>query len=61
MKFTTVDPKRSQYVHVAKGSIQVNDIKLKAGDGLQILGGNSLLHFSKGVGANVLLFDLNPV
>jgi len=51
-------PARHAYVHMAKGSLEVNGIKLSAGDALAISQPGEVLHFSKGHGAEVLVFDL---
>ena len=53
------DPNRHYYLHVAKGSIDLNGKRFKAGDGARIRK-ESALHFSKGDQAEILLFDLRP-
>jgi redox-sensitive bicupin YhaK (pirin superfamily) len=50
-------PGRRAYVHVARGSLQLNGLPLAAGDGVRIEN-ESLLRFEQGRGAEVLLFDL---
>jgi len=45
------------YIHVARGSISVNDTRLSAGDGAKINGEHEL-RLTQGAGAEVLLFDL---
>jgi redox-sensitive bicupin YhaK (pirin superfamily) len=50
-------PKRGAYVHVARGTIHVNGVRLDAGDGAKISGEPALV-FDRGVGAELLLFDL---
>ncbi len=55
----TADPHRYYYLHVASGSINLNGKTFHAGDGARIRQ-ESLLHFSKGVEAEILLFDLRP-
>jgi len=45
------------YVHVARGSIKVNDTALGTGDGAKISGEREL-RLTQGVGAEVLLFDM---
>ena len=53
----TPAPDRQAYLHVARGSLEVNGVKLGAGDALKVTGGTqvSLTH---GKAAEVLLFDL---
>lgn len=53
----TIAPGRRAYVHVARGSLQLNGLPLAAGDGVRIEN-ESLLRFEQGRGAEVLLFDL---
>lgn len=50
---------RYAYVHVARGSLEVNGIRLSAGDGLKLRGAEHL-RFTAGVDAEVLAFDLRP-
>jgi len=50
-------PSRQAWLHVARGSLEVNGEKLQAGDGAAIAG-ERLLRLSGGRGAEVLLFDL---
>ena len=45
------------YIHVARGSVSVNDTPLNAGDGAKINGEHEL-RLTQGAGAEVLLFDL---
>jgi quercetin 2,3-dioxygenase len=52
-----VQPGRRIYVHVARGSLQANDVALEAGDALRITGGTHL-HVAGGRDAEVLVFDL---
>jgi len=52
-----VDPARLAYVHVARGSLDVNGQSLSAGDGLKVSEIASLA-FSEGKNAEVLVFDL---
>lgn len=50
-------PGRGVWLHVARGSLKVDDVQLHAGDAVQVEGASSLrLHGGKG--AEVLLFDL---
>lgn len=51
------DPRRRLYVHVARGSIRVNDRMLDAGDAL-LASGLENLGLKDGQGAEVLVFDL---
>jgi len=53
----TLAPGRRAYVHVARGSLQLNGLPLAAGDGARIEN-ESALRFEQGRGAEVLLFDL---
>ncbi|NIF24335.1 MULTISPECIES: pirin family protein [Pantoea] len=55
-----LDADRYAYIHVARGSIKVNGIEFKAGDGARVRNESSLT-FSEGEQAEVLLFDLRPV
>jgi redox-sensitive bicupin YhaK (pirin superfamily) len=48
---------RSAYLHVARGTIQVNGTALQAGDGAKITG-EPTLRLAQGAGAEVLLFDM---
>ena len=50
-------PNRKVYVHVARGSIEINDEKLFAGDAAKI-NGETTVALAKGNKAEVLLFDL---
>ena len=50
---------RYAYVHVARGSVEVNGIRLNEGDGLKLRGADTLT-FASGVDAEVLAFDLRP-
>jgi len=52
-----VEQGRRAYVHVARGSLQVNGQPLGAGDALKI-GGSPEIVLEQGTGAEVLLFDL---
>jgi hypothetical protein len=53
----TVGPGRWLYVHVARGTLNVNDSALRAGDALQVTDG-SALRLDHGQDAEVLVFDL---
>lgn len=48
---------RAAYVHVARGALEVNGYRLKAGDGAKILN-ESQLSLNHGQNAEVLVFDL---
>lgn len=48
---------RQTYVHVAQGSIKVNNHELKTGDGLKVMDELALL-LTEGHNAEILLFDL---
>ena len=55
----TVPANRYAYVHVARGSVEVNGEPLHEGDGARLRGMRELT-FQNGRGAEVLLFDLRP-
>ena len=50
-------PGRRAYAHVARGSIKVNGVELKAGDGARVAG-EAMLEFGNAKQAELLLFDL---
>ena len=52
-----LDPARSTYVHVARGSVHANDQELKSGDALQLTEVASLT-LNQAQDAEVLVFDL---
>ncbi len=52
-----LDPARKAYVHLVRGSIEVNGTPLGAGDAA-LLSSETHLVLTKGVGAEVLVFDL---
>ncbi len=54
-----LDRRRCAYVHVARGSIMLNQKELNAGDGVRVRDESSL-QFSAGKQAEVLVFDLRP-
>ncbi|SEA90057.1 pirin family protein [Variovorax sp. YR216] len=54
-----VGPDRHVYVHVARGSLEVNGERLSEGDGARIRNAGAL-RFDKGDQAEVLVFDLRP-
>jgi redox-sensitive bicupin YhaK (pirin superfamily) len=56
----TLAADRYAYVHVARGSIEVNGVRLNEGDGLKLRGVEEL-SFTAGVNAEVLAFDLRPL
>ena len=53
----SVGATRQAYVHVARGSLSINETRLEAGDALKISGGTTL-EFHDGAAAEVLVFDL---
>jgi quercetin 2,3-dioxygenase len=53
----SVDAARQAYVHIARGSLSVNDTRLEVGDALKISSG-ARLEFHDGAAAEVLVFDL---
>lgn len=56
----TLPAGRNAYVHVARGSLQVNGQPMTAGDGARLRNVQEI-EFSGGQQAEVLLFDLRPV
>lgn len=54
----TVPFNRHTYVHVARGTLELNGVVLRAGDGVKVRAGAPKLSLSKGAQAEVLLFDL---
>ena len=52
-----LEPKRGAFVQVARGSVELNGIKLDAGDGAKV-SGEPTLSFERAAGAELLLFDL---
>jgi redox-sensitive bicupin YhaK (pirin superfamily) len=56
----TLPDNRYAYIHVARGSISVNGMKFKAGDGARVRDEKTLT-FNQGEEAEVLLFDLRPI
>lgn len=54
-----VGPDRHVYVHVARGSLEVNGERLSEGDGARIRNAGAL-RFGQGSGAEVLVFDMRP-
>jgi redox-sensitive bicupin YhaK (pirin superfamily) len=55
----TFEKNRLGWLHVARGSAEVNGTSLKAGDGVGVSGGEKLSITSKD-GGEILLFDLPP-
>ena len=55
----TLDENRHAYVHVARGSIELDGTKLEAGDGVRLRNPKTL-QLSAGKHAEVLVFDLRP-
>lgn len=55
----TLDAERFAYVHVARGSVEVNGLVLSAGDGMR-LRHETLVQLRNGSDAEVLVFDLRP-
>ncbi len=54
-----LDPQRMAYVHLVRGSLEVNGERLQAGDAAA-LAGESEVRLSAGQDAEVLVFDLAP-
>jgi redox-sensitive bicupin YhaK (pirin superfamily) len=52
-------PGRSLYVHVVRGSAEVNGQPLEAGDAMKLWEGDNKVRIEKGRDAEVLIFDLN--
>lgn len=55
----TLGANRYAYVHVARGSVTVNGVRLNEGDGLKLRDVEALV-FAAGTEAEVLAFDLRP-
>ena len=55
----TLDKNRHAYVHVARGSVDLNGEKLEAGDGVRLRNPEKL-QLKAGKNAEVLVFDLRP-
>jgi redox-sensitive bicupin YhaK (pirin superfamily) len=55
----TLPANRHAYVHVARGSVEVNGEPLQEGDGARVRDMRELA-FTNGRAAEVLLFDLRP-
>ncbi|WP_287030314.1 pirin family protein [Pseudomonas sp. UBA6310] len=53
----TLDEDRYAYVHVARGSVELNGVQLRQGDGVRLRDTRELT-LSHGEGAEVLVFDL---
>ena len=53
-----LDPKRKTYVHIVRGSVEVNGQRLDAGDAAALTG-ESRLEIAHGDDAEVLVFDLS--
>ena len=53
----TLEPMRYAYVHVARGSVDLNGERLEVGDGAR-LRAPAAVYLSRGDGAEVLVFDL---
>jgi len=54
-----LDARRKAYVHLVRGELNVNGTALKGGDAA-LLAGETELHLSAGIDAEVLVFDLQP-
>jgi len=52
-------PDRHAYVHVARGTVELNGQRLGEGDGAR-LRGEQRIELARGEGAEVLVFDLRP-
>jgi len=55
----TLAADRYAYVHVATGSVELNGQLLHEGDGVRVRE-ETVLHLSRGIDAEVLVFDLRP-
>jgi len=53
-----VAPGRAVYVHLARGSLRVNDVPMSAGDGLMLRDASAVV-LEGGAAAEVLVFDLS--
>ena len=52
-------PGRRAYIHVARGSVHVNDVELNAGDALKLTD-ERRVEIARGGNAEILVFDLPP-
>ena len=55
----TVDPARKAYVHLVRGALSVNGLRLAAGDAA-LIEHEPAIHLADGSDAEVLVFDLAP-
>ncbi len=55
----TLAVNRFAYVHVASGSLELNGVRMNAGDGARVRQ-ETKLHFANGENAEVLVWDLRP-
>ena len=55
----TLGAGRYAYIHLARGNLTVNGLRLQAGDGVRVRDEREL-HLSAGEDAEVLIFDLRP-
>ena len=55
----SLDASRKAYVHIVRGTLEVNGSRLKAGDAL-LLQKESRVALANGADAEVLVFDLAP-
>lgn len=56
----TLDKNRNAYVHAARGRVELNGVKLEAGDGVRLRNPQTL-QLTAGKDAEVLVFDLRPL
>ena len=56
----TLEPGRNAYIHIARGDLTVNGVKLGEGDGARVRGANALT-LEHGHDAEVLVFDLRGI
>ena len=55
----SLEDERYAYIHVARGSLSINDNQLSEGDGMRIRNARNL-RIANGQQAEVLIFDLRP-
>ena len=55
-----ISKKRSLWVHIAQGTVNMNNISLKEGDGAAIYD-EKVITFTKGIDSEIIVFDMKPI
>ena len=55
-----LDPKRKYYLHLIKGSLEVNGLKINGGDAL-MMSEENIITIDNGVHADLLVLDLSSI